>query len=128
MNTDKSLTKHEQNVPERIQQRATLTPPVDIYENDKEIMVVADIPGVNRDSLKINIESGELVIEGCRTQDAKGAILAEMYEACDYSRTFKVPETIDVQKIDAELKNGVLTIHLPKAASVRPRVIEVKAG
>lgn len=128
MNSDKNLTRREESTPERIQQRHTVTPPVDIYESDTEILLMADIPGVGTDNLKINLEGGELLIEGCRSQDLKGVLLAEMYEVCDYSRAFKVPNTIDATRIDAELKDGVLTVHLPKVAAVQPRRISVKAG
>lgn len=128
MNTDKSIARREEKTPERIKQRRSITPPVDIYENEKEILLVADIPGVMTDLLNINLDGRELTIEGCRSERTGGTTLAEGYETCDYIRTFKVPNTIDFEKIDAELKHGVLTVHLPKHASVQPRRITVKPG
>ena len=128
MNTEKSITRREENTPERIKERRSITPPVDIYENEREILLVADIPGVMTDRLNINLEGGELTIEGCRPEQTEGTTLAESFETCDYIRTFKVPTTIDFQRIEAELTHGVLTVHLPKHESVRPRRITVKAG
>ncbi|MBN1944589.1 MAG: Hsp20/alpha crystallin family protein [Bradymonadales bacterium] len=128
MSDEKTMVRHEEKAPERIQQRRTVTPPVDIYENEREILLVADIPGVNTDTLRINLEGGELNIEGCRAHTTRGTLVAEMYETCDYLRSFKIPNTIDTGKIDAELTNGVLKVHLPKMETLQPRRIEVKVG
>jgi len=90
-----------------------LTPAVDIYENTEGLTLVADLPGVNRDRLDLGVEQGVLTIE------AKGV------GAFGYYRRFQLPEYLDLEHVSAELKHGVLTMSVPKAAAARPRKIEV---
>jgi len=128
MTTEKNIVRHEEKAPEQIKQRRSVTPAVDIYENSKEILVVADIPGVPASGLHVNVENGELTIEANRSAEIQGAALVQGYEHLDYVRAFKVPNSIDTNKIDAQLRDGVLNIHLPKLAALQPRKIEVKVG
>jgi HSP20 family protein len=96
-----------------------LTLPVDIYEGADELLLLADLPGVEPDGLSVSFEAAELRIEGRRgTGDA----------ASVYSRTFRVSEQIDPAGISAELNAGVLKLRLAKAAHTKPRKIEVRAG
>jgi len=127
MATEKNLVQREESAPERIRERHAVTPAVDIYENNTEILLIADVPGVNPDGLNVHLENGELTIEANRSTEMQGAVLVQGYQNLDYLRVFKVPNTIDASKIGAELKNGVLNIHLPKVETLRPRRIEVKA-
>jgi len=127
MTTDNNMVQREETAPERIRERRSVIPAVDIYENTNEIMVIADVPGVQTDGLSIHLDNGELTIEATRSSEMKGAVLVQGYQQLDYVRAFKVPNTIDATKIAAELKNGVLAIHLPKVETLRPRRIEVKA-
>jgi len=127
MATEKNLVQREESAPERIRERHAVTPAVDIYENNTEILLIADVPGVYPDGLNVHLENGELTIEANRSTEMQGAVLVQGYQNLDYLRVFKVPNTIDASKIGAELKNGVLNIHLPKVETLRPRRIEVKA-
>jgi len=127
MTTDNTMVQREEKTPERIRERRSVTPAVDIFENSNEILLVADVPGVMTEGLNIHLENGELTIEASRSNEMKGAVLVQGYEQLDYVRAFKVPNTIDASKIAAEIKNGVLAIHLPKVETLRPRRIEVKA-
>jgi len=127
MTTDNTMVQREEKTPERIRERRSVTPAVDIFENSNEILLVADVPGVMTEGLNIHLENGELTIEASRSNEIKGAVLVQGYEQLDYVRAFKVPNTIDASKIAAEIKNGVLAIHLPKVETLRPRRIEVKA-
>jgi len=127
MTTDNTMVQREETAPERIRERRSVTPAVDIYENSNEIMLIADVPGVQTDGLNIHLDNGELTIEATRSSEMKGAVLVQGYQQLDYVRAFKVPNTIDATKIAAEIKNGVLAIHLPKVETLRPRRIEVKA-
>jgi len=127
MTTDKNLVQRDETTPERIRERRSVTPAVDIFENSNEILLIADMPGVNPNGLNIHLENGELTIEASRSNEMKGAVLVQGYEQLDYARAFKVPNTIDASKIAADIKNGVLSIHLPKVETLRPRRIEVKA-
>lgn len=101
-----------------------VAPPVDIYENQNELLVVADFPGVPSESLNINLDGSELVIAG--TQSLPEA--ATDVRALSFSRTFRVPNTVDPNGISAELDHGVLRVHLAKSESAKPRRIEVKSA
>jgi HSP20 family protein len=123
MNTETNLNKQGSPAPEKMHQRPGVTPAVDIYENNDEVLILADLPGVAKDDLTIHMDKGKLAIEGRRpTGGEPGA------EAFDYRRTFAVPQGIDVEKIVAQLTGGVLRLHLPKSAALKPRQIEIKAG
>jgi HSP20 family protein len=109
--------------------RQPLPPACDIYENKEEILLLADLPGVTPDLLKIHLDKGELTIEARRQLDAQsGSAVTSEHSECDFRRRFVVPTGIDAAKISAELKNGVLQLHLPKSESLKPREISVRAG
>lgn len=103
---------------ERTYARRERVPPVDIYENEHELLLVADVPGVTSENLNLRIEPPELRFEG-RTQGE---------EPVTWVRAFNIDERIAAGEVTAELKNGVLTIHLPKAAQSKPRKVEIKAA
>lgn len=132
MSNDRSLTNREQDRPETVQQRAALAPFVDIYENADQLLVVADVPGVAQEGLNINLEKGELTIEARRADAAQvgpgAAAGADQGKLPDFRRTFLVPQGIDAEKISADLKDGVLRIHLPKAAALKPRQIPIRTS
>ena len=112
---------------EKIEQRPAIAPSVDVFENENELLVVADLPGVSQDRMSIHFDKGRLTIEGKRTAPRWAPRLDEASSA-DFRRTFLVPQGIDAEKIAAELSQGVLTVHLPKHSSIKPRRIEVKAN
>lgn len=112
---------------EKIEQRPAIAPSVDVFENENELLVVADLPGVSQDRMSIHFEKGRLTIEGRRTTPEWTSRLAEAATA-DFRRTFLVPQGIDAEQITAELAQGVLAVHLPKHASVKPRRIEIKTA
>ena len=122
MNTDTKMRKREDEVPEKVAQRATVAPAVDIFENKDELLILADLPGVSKEDLSINFDKGQLMLEG-RPRE-----FGPEEEAFDYRRTFVVSQGIDADKISAHLQNGVLRLTLPKPAALKPRQIEVKAG
>lgn len=127
--TDKAnITTREESLPERSREFVSIAPVVDIYENDDEILLHADMPGVAKEDISVNIDNGKLDISGVRKLEATGAGRWEEFENVEYSRTFSVPQTIDVNKVSAELKDGVLKLHLPKSEAARPRLIEIKAA
>jgi len=122
------MTKKGVDTPEPVQHRNWRAPPFDIYENKDELLLVADLPGVNTDHLKIHMDKNELTIEGLRTRAKHDHVLGEESEACDYRRKFVVPPGVDEAKIRAETKYGVLRLHLPKSEAAKPREIQVQAG
>ena len=105
----------------------TYSPRFDIWENDDEMILYGDLPGVVPEDLEIRFENPVLTIHGKvspRHNDIK--FLHGEYGIGDFHRTFTIGEAIDTERISAELKNGVLTVHLPKNEKVKPRRIEVK--
>jgi HSP20 family molecular chaperone IbpA len=104
------------------------TPPVDVYENKDEVLVVADVPGVPSGQVELHVENGTLTLQAKRAQDDVGSPVAREYEAFDFTRTFKIPAGIDTGNISAEAKNGTLLVRLPKIAAVKPRQIAVRQG
>ena len=123
------MVKQEERTPERVSERPSVAPLVDLYENDEELLLVADLPGVTRDGLDIQFHDGVLSLEGRREADREGVNLVRAeYRVADFVRHFAVPDGIDVENIDAELASGVLKLKLPKAAALKPRKIEIKAN
>jgi HSP20 family protein len=104
-----------------------LTPRVDILETDDEILVFTDMPGVAAEDVDIRFENGELAVHGRRAASYPDkARAAREVEVTGYFRAFRVTEEIAADRIEAGLKNGVLTLHLPKVEAVKPRRIVVK--
>jgi HSP20 family molecular chaperone IbpA len=123
------LTKTHEQAPARAdQERLAVRPRVDVFENEAEYLVVADVPGVTKDAIDVRFHDGELRLEARRGAGATGQALAQEYRAADYVRAFTMPEGVDAEKIDAELANGVLKVHLPKSAAKRPRRIDIRAS
>jgi HSP20 family protein len=128
MARETGLVKQEPQSLVQSDQRPALTPACDIYENKEEILLLADLPGVSTDQLRMNLDNDELTLEARREVAESGATLSAEYRACDFRRQFVVPPGIDGSKINAELKEGVLLLHLPKSEEIKPRQISVKAG
>ena len=128
MSEKADIATRKEVLPEERRELPTVSPVVDIYENDEEILLHADMPGVAKEDLRVHIDNGTLDIAGAREMKRFGAADWEEFGDVEYRRTFSVPQTIDIERIDAELKNGVLELHLPKSEAARPRVIEIKAS
>jgi HSP20 family protein len=124
----KEMTKKSVDKPEPVQQRNWQAPLFDIYENNEELLLIADLPGVMTDHLKIQLDKNDLIIEGVRTPTRNDHVLVDESLVCDYRRTFVVPPGIDDKNIVAETKHGVLKLHLPKSEAAEHRQIQVKAG
>jgi HSP20 family protein len=104
------------------------SPRVDIYETDNELTLFAEVPGVRPEDVDLHYEQGELTLRGRVHPRSEGKrMLLEEYEEGDFYRAFAIHESIDAGRISAECKNGVLTVHLPKAEAAKPRQISVKA-
>lgn len=106
------------------------TPDVDIFETDREINLVADMPGVDADSVTVDLREGVLTLTG-DVKPWEGSdetdVLVE-FEIGKYYRRFVLSDTIDQEKIAAKLENGVLRLTLPKAEKALPRRIAVHTG
>jgi HSP20 family protein len=107
-----------------------VVPPVDIYEDDNGITVLADLPGVSRERLGVRVDGDSLSIEG--TADVAGPKDMELVygeaQPHVYRREFSLSRELDASRIDAQLKDGVLRLVIPKAEEARPRRIEVRVG
>jgi HSP20 family molecular chaperone IbpA len=113
---------------ERTRDRLAFVPRVDIYEADDNIVVVADVPGVDEASMDITLEKNVLTINGyVEPVQPEGYSLAYAeYRVGDYERSFTLSNEIDQDNIEATLKDGVLTLHLPKVGPTTKK-IAVKA-
>lgn len=133
MATNEALRKQKQEATgevENANDKVTFVPSVDIGGNDAEITVVADMPGIDEQGIDVDLERDILTIRGhCTQQAPEGYTLAyKEFESGNFERSFRITEEIDRDGIDAAVKDGVLTIHLPKAKEAQPRKISVKAG
>lgn len=127
--TGKEITRTEGQELEQTSTRAVVAPPVDIYENQNEVLVVADVPGVSNEGLSLNFENNRLDIRAEATvPELDGAAMFREFADVDYRRSFELAPGIDVEGIKAELSGGTLTIHLPKSAALKPRKIPISAG
>ena len=109
-------------------QQAPLLPPVDIFEDVDGLTLLADLPGVSKDRLNVRVDRNQLVLEGdieIELPDALNALYADV-RSTHYERRFALSEELETDRIEATLKDGVLTVRIPKRAELRPRRIEVK--
>lgn len=114
---------------ERTRQRRVYTPDVDILEMKDEIVLVADMPGVDEQSIDLTLEKNVLTIYGKVDFDIPASHKLDLseYGVGDFQRAFTLSEEVDKEKIQASVNNGVLRITLPKAESAKTRKIKVKA-
>lgn len=119
----------EQEGAERTRTSRLYMPRVDIYEQDDETVLVADMPGVDEQSVDITLEKNVLTIKGYVEDVMEGYGLAYgEYGVGDFERTFALSDEVDRNKIQASMKDGVLRLVLPKAEEARTRKIAVKTG
>ncbi len=105
------------------------SPAVDIYSNETELVLMADMPGVQNDQVEVDLSEGILSILGKVTvESTSGESLLAEYRTGNYFRTFRLTDDIDTGKITASLADGVLKLTLPKAAKAVPRKIPITVG
>jgi HSP20 family protein len=110
------------------QQERYATPPVDIFEKEDALTVIADLPGVSSEGLSVHVENGILTIEGKVNAEESQDFLMHEFDLTSFYRQFRIAEIIDTEKIRASLKNGVLHLTLPKMERAKPRQIPVEAS
>jgi HSP20 family molecular chaperone IbpA len=127
MSTTKEMvqTQNATDKPQRLSELPTVTPPVDIFENEDEILLVADFPGVDPEQVEVRLEGGQIDIEG---RQAPPEEQARSLPSVMFARSFRVPETVNPEGVSAELKAGVLRVHLKKSEAAKPRRIKVNVG
>lgn len=109
--------------------RSTWAPSVDIAERDEDYLVKVELPGVNKDDVKITLQDNVLTIRGEKHQeneskDSRYHRVERTYGG--FQRSFVLPSAVKSEKIDASYKDGILTVSLPKAEEAKPKQIEVK--
>ena len=107
------------NEPTKTEQ-TVIIPRVDIFENDAEVLLIADMPGVNDKGVDIDLQRNCLTIKGTRQENA------EFQPTFCYERQFTLGDSIDLDNITASMKDGVLRLTMPKVKEASPRKIEVK--
>lgn len=116
-------TREEATIPARI-----FVPDADIYESEDVLTVILEMPGVAKDNVKVGVEDGVLTVEGQLDLSKYEGLrpLYTEYNIGHYARSFQLSSKIDQNKITASMKDGVLSLTLPKVEEAKPRKIEVK--
>lgn len=133
MSTDvRTMNQGQQANVQRVERRepVVLSPAVDILETERDVLVLADMPGVNEKNVDIDLHGNSLTIKGQREATVPAGmelLRAEYQPEYRYERQFTIGEAIDQEKITAAMKDGVLRLTLPKVKELSPRRIEVKA-
>jgi HSP20 family protein len=108
---------------------AEWAPVVDITEDETEYLIKADLPEVQKEAVKVSVENGVLILSGERRlqKDERNRRYHRIERSYgSFARSFRLPDDADPAKVNAEFKEGVLKLHIPKSESARPRQIEVK--
>lgn len=116
-----TMAKREpESVAQNTRMTREVTPRVDVYENADELLMLADMPGAHADSVHVRLEGPQLTLEAERMLSKDASIR--------YLRMFRMPATIDSSGVSAELKCGVLQVHLKKSEAAKPRTIPIQSG
>jgi HSP20 family protein len=128
-NVEKKEIRPNGAPPEHVRGTRTYAPAVDIIERDQELLVIADVPGARAEDIDINYEGGELTLRASvQPRQDERSLLVREYGVGDFVRSFRIGEGIDPSQIEAEVHNGVLTVHFPKSDAARTRKIAVKTA
>jgi len=113
---------------EALEKESWVAPLIDIYETTDDYFLTAQMPGVAKEDMKIKLEEGHLVIMGRvdYNESVDHKYIMKETESGNFYRRFKISDSIDEQKIDATLENGILNVKLPKHDRVKPKTIEIK--
>ena len=106
-------------------------PAVDIVEREDAIVLRAELPGVDRDAIEVRVENNTLILSGERKQtsvEETDTVYRKERVYGAFYRSFRLPKTVDAEKIDAGYKDGVLELKLPKIAAAQPRKIEIQVA
>jgi HSP20 family protein len=106
----------------------TWTPPVDIYETDDALVLKAELPGVSKDEVSIEVHQNTLILRGQRKHETE--VKEEHYHRVEraygtFQRSFVLPAMVDQEKVQATFKDGILELHLPKSEAAKPKRIAI---
>lgn len=127
MSNDKELARRDD---ERTVEAPAMIPPVDVTEDDSGITLIADLPGASREALALDVDGDTLTIEApvsLGTGEGLQAVYAEVRSG-RYRRSFTLSRELDSGNIAATLRDGVLTLRIPKSEQAKPRRIQVQAS
>jgi len=109
----------------------TWSPAVDIFEKGEDLVIRAELPGIEKDAIEVRVENDTLTLSGSRERDSElqdeHVYRLERVHG-SFERSFRLPKSVDASRIEAEFKNGVLQVKLPKAEEARPRKVEIHAA
>ncbi len=113
---------------EALEKESWVAPLIDVYETDDDYYIIANMPGVKKEDVKIKIEDGDLLIMARinYAEEMNKKYLLKEIDPSNYFRKFKLSDSVDEEKIIAKLEYGRLQVHLPKVERVKPRTIEIK--
>ncbi|VTR92776.1 Heat shock protein Hsp20 OS=Rhodopirellula maiorica SM1 GN=RMSM_05793 PE=3 SV=1: HSP20 [Gemmata massiliana] len=118
--------------PERSKPRSSdrvYTPRVDVIETEDALTLYADLPGVKQEDVALTCQGDELILHAtCEPRRPGKRLLYAEYGVGDFHRAFKIAEQVETSGIEASLKDGVLTVRVPKAEAIRPKRIAVTSG
>ncbi|WP_026841643.1 Hsp20/alpha crystallin family protein [Citrifermentans bremense] len=128
-----SLTERndERNAQTREETRSNeryIRPAVNIVETEEGLFLTADLPGVAKGDIDVNVEKGILTITALAKSTLMGTPVYSEFQLGNYYRQFTIPESLDHEKAKADFVNGILTLRIPKAEIAKPRRIEVQIG
>jgi len=123
-----TLRKPEEKAVATRDESRYIAPPVDIYETNDTLVVVVDLPAVDKNGIDVRVEDGLLTIKGQADYNPPANAMMEEFNLQGYFRQFQLSDEIDQSKISAELKNGVLMLRLAKAEKSKPKQIPVTLG
>lgn len=104
-----------------------IRPAVDIFETDEGLTLIADLPGVAKEDLHVDIEQGLLTVQAKANSYLQGDSIKREFLPGNFYRQFQLSDVVDTERIAAEMKNGVLTLKLPKSEAAKPRHIAISA-
>jgi HSP20 family molecular chaperone IbpA len=109
-------------------QERYLSPLVDIYETPEGLVLLADLPGVAKEALDVRVDNNVLTLQAKAKHIAPSEAIYREYELTNFFRQFELSEEVDQGKISAQLKHGVLALHLPRVEKAKPRRIDVQVN
>ncbi len=126
MNTEFDTHPHAASPePQELNEVRWIKPVVDIFENEAEVLLIAEVPGVQLGDVDLHLHKGELTLLAYTRREAPGDPERVEFEPVGYRRTFAVRRGLDEARITAGLQRGLLTIHLPKSDALKPRQIPI---
>jgi len=115
----------KRKLPERTMEQRSISPAVDIFKDKYRLVMLIDMPGVSKDGIKVGIDNGIITISGQANIPQAGDARYWEFSPCHYQRSFELSPDVDQEKIEADYKQGVLSIYMPKKEKAKPKEVKV---